>query len=146
MSSAASSVWVQFAAPSGTAGSSQVSRSARTSGEAFSFSVSEAEVCWISRCRSPTSRSPSSGSAPTTSPVTRWMPRGRGSKVIVRCSHIGGALLVLRDSEPEVRRHRFDLHPDPFQLDLVAAGMLEEANAVAEHDRLHEDQHLVELP
>ena len=43
----------------------QDSKSRRTSGLAFSFSVSEAEVCWINRCSRPTSTSPSSGTAAT---------------------------------------------------------------------------------
>ena len=71
MSSSPSSVCVQYDARSGTASSNQVSKSRRTSGEAFSFSASDAEVCWISRCSIPTRSSPSSGSASSTSRVTR---------------------------------------------------------------------------
>ena len=53
MSSGPSSVCVQYAASSGTAASKKASKSARTSGEAFSLSVSAAEVCWMNRCSSP---------------------------------------------------------------------------------------------
>src|SRR5204862_5517551 len=49
MSSGPSSVCDQYGAPSGTAWSNQVAKSRRTSGEAFSFRVSEAEVCWMNR-------------------------------------------------------------------------------------------------
>ena len=45
----------------------------------------------MNRCSSPTRSSPSSGSASTTSRVTRWKPRGRGASVISRWSHIGPA-------------------------------------------------------
>jgi hypothetical protein len=48
----------------GTATSAQDSKSRRTSGEAFSLSVSEADVCCMSRCSRPTRTSPSSGTAP----------------------------------------------------------------------------------
>src|SRR6185312_7377500 len=130
----------QFEAPSGTARSSQVSRSARTSGEAFSFRVSDAEVCWISRWRMPTSKSASSGRPPSTSAVTRWMPRGRGSKVILRWTHTSAG-----HPEPEVGGDRFDLDRDPLELDLGPAGMLEEPDTVAEEDRLDVHQDLVEL-
>ncbi len=71
MSSSPSRVCVQYEAPSGTAWSNQASKSRRTSGEAFSFSASDAEVCWISRCSSPTCSSASSGTASTISRVTR---------------------------------------------------------------------------
>src|SRR5436305_2952618 len=98
MSSAPSSMWVQYGAPSGTARSSQLSKSRRTSGEAFSFSASEAEVCWISRWRSPTESSPSSGSASRTSSMTRWKPRERAWSRTVRWSHtapsLGGLVLL----------------------------------------------------
>jgi hypothetical protein len=49
-------------------------------------------------------------------------------------------------AKPEVGRHRFDLDPEPLQLDLGAPGVLEEADAVAEQDRLDEHQDLVQLP
>ena len=61
MSSSPSSVWVQYGAPSGTARSNQASKSRRTSGEAFSLSASEAEVCWISRWQDPDASSPHLG-------------------------------------------------------------------------------------
>ena len=67
MSSGPSSVCVQYGASSGTAASNQVSKSRRTSGEAFSLSVSDADVWRMNRCSSPTRSSRSSGSAPTTS-------------------------------------------------------------------------------
>ena len=70
MSSSPSSVWVQ-ANCSGTAALTQVSKSRRTSGEAFSLSVSEAEVWRISRCSRPTFSSRISGSDPSTSRVMR---------------------------------------------------------------------------
>ena len=71
MSSEPSSVCVQNGASSGTASSNHDSKSRRTSGEAFSLSVSDADVCWSSRCASPTRSSRSSGSASSTSRVTR---------------------------------------------------------------------------
>ena len=60
------------------------SKSRRTSGDAFSFRVSEAEVCRMNTCARPTRTSLSSGSASSTSRVTRWNPRGRACSVIVR--------------------------------------------------------------
>ena len=45
MSSAPSSVCVQYGASSGTVALKYDSKSRRTSGEAFSFSASDAEVC-----------------------------------------------------------------------------------------------------
>ena len=45
MSSGPSSTWVQYGASSGTASLKQDSKSRRTSGDAFSFSVSDADVC-----------------------------------------------------------------------------------------------------
>src|SRR3954453_20681779 len=87
MSSSPSSVCVQ-AKSAGTAALAHVSKSRRTSGEAFSLSVSDADVCWMSRCSRPTRRPPISGSAPSTSRVTRWKPRGRGSSVSSRWAHI----------------------------------------------------------
>ena len=80
MSSGPSSVCVQYGASSGTASLNQDSKSSRTSGEAFSLSVSEADVWRMNTCSSPTRSSPSSGSASSTSRVTRWKPRGRGSQ------------------------------------------------------------------
>ena len=62
MSSGPSSECRQKDGSSRTASLNQVSRSVLTSGLAFSFSASEAEVCWISRCRSPTPSSLTSGS------------------------------------------------------------------------------------
>jgi hypothetical protein len=56
---------------SGTAWSNHVRKSRRTSGEAFSLTVSDAEVCWMNRWHRPISRSPSSGSACSTSRVMR---------------------------------------------------------------------------
>ena len=44
----------------------------------------------MSRCSSPTRSSPISGSAPSTSRVTRWKPRGARPSAISRWSHIGG--------------------------------------------------------
>ena len=71
MSSSPSAVWVQKSAPSGTERENQASKSRRTSGLAFSFSVSDADVCWISKWSRPTRISPISGRALTTSRVTR---------------------------------------------------------------------------
>jgi hypothetical protein len=71
MSSSPSSVWVQYDAPSGTAWSNHVRKSRRTSGDAFSFSAREADVCWISRFSIPTAIPPSWGIEPSTSSVTR---------------------------------------------------------------------------
>ena len=71
MSSGPSSVCVQYGASSGTASLKYDSKSRRTSGDAFSFSVSDADVWSMNRCSSPTRSSPSSGSSPTTSRVTR---------------------------------------------------------------------------
>ena len=65
MSSGPSSVCVQNGASSGTASSNQVSKSRRTSGEAFSLSVSDADVWLEHRWASPTRSSRSSGSAST---------------------------------------------------------------------------------
>ena len=62
MSSGPSSVCVQPPRSSGTAASNQVSKSRRTSGEAFSLSVSDAEVWRMCRWHRPTSSSASSGS------------------------------------------------------------------------------------
>ena len=76
MSSGPSSVWVQYEASSGTARENQVSKSRRTSGLAFSFSVRDAEVWRMWRCRRPTRSEPSSVTRSTTSPVIRWKPRG----------------------------------------------------------------------
>ena len=75
---------------------------------------------------------PAPAAPPSTSAVTRWMPRGRGSKGIVRCSHTGSA----RDPEPEVGGDRSDLDVDPLEHHLGPAGVVEEADAVAEQDRL----------
>src|SRR4051794_30457718 len=47
MSSGPSSVCRQYGAPSGTTSLNHDSKSRRTSGEAFSFSVRDAEVCWM---------------------------------------------------------------------------------------------------
>src|SRR4051812_49321897 len=87
MSSGPSSVCVH-AKSSGTAWFTHVSKSRRTSGEAFSLSVSDAEVWRMCTCSRPTRSSPSSGSAPVTSSVTRWKPRGRGRSVTSRWVHI----------------------------------------------------------
>src|SRR3954471_23125382 len=89
MSSGPSTVWVQYGASSGTASLNHDSKSRRTSGEAFSFKVSDADVWRMKRCAIPTCTSRSSGSADSTSSVTRWKPRGRGRSVISRWSHIG---------------------------------------------------------
>ena len=64
-------------------------KSRRTSGEAFSFSVSDA-LCVLEAAggRGPTRSSPSSGRASTISRVTRWKPRGRGCRAISRWVHI----------------------------------------------------------
>src|SRR3954451_24841090 len=93
MSSGPSSVCVQYGASSGTAASNHDSKSRRTSGEAFSLSVSEAEVWSMKRCSSPTRSSPSSGSSPVTSRVTRWNPRPGGRSSIWRWSHTAPRLL-----------------------------------------------------
>lgn len=54
MSSSPSSVCCQGASrPSGTARRAHDSKSARTSGSAFSFSTREADVCWRKTCKSP---------------------------------------------------------------------------------------------
>ena len=53
MSSGPSIVCVQYGASSGTASLNQDSKSSRTSGEAFSLSVSDAEVWRMNRCSSP---------------------------------------------------------------------------------------------
>ena len=65
MSSGPSIVCVQYGASSGTAALNQDSKSARTSGDAFSLSVSEAEVWRMNRCAGRRWSSPSSGSAST---------------------------------------------------------------------------------
>ena len=62
--------------PVGHGSLNHVSKSRRTSGEAFSFRVSEAEVCWISRWSRPTERRRARAGADDL-PVTRWKPRGR---------------------------------------------------------------------
>ena len=80
------------------------SQSRRTSGEAFSFSVSDADVCRSSRWQSPTRSSPSSGSAPSTSRVTRWKPRGRGSRTISRWIHIAAPSCHAHVDAPRRRR------------------------------------------
>ena len=71
MSSAPSIVCVQYGASSGTAPLKYVSRSARTSGLAFSFNVSDADVWRMNTCSSPTRSCAISGSAASTSRVTR---------------------------------------------------------------------------
>ena len=53
MSSGPSIVCVQYGASSGTASLNQDSKSSRTSGEAFSFSVSDADVWRMNRCSEP---------------------------------------------------------------------------------------------
>ena len=80
MSSGPSTVCVQYGASSGTASSNHAAKSSRTSGEAFSFSVSDADVWRMNRCARPTRSSRSSGTPDSTSPVTRWKPRGRGRR------------------------------------------------------------------
>jgi hypothetical protein len=84
MSSWPSTVCVQYGASSGTAASNQLSKSRRTSGDAFSLSVSDAEVWRMKRWARPTVRSRNSGTPATISSVTRWKPRGRGRSVISR--------------------------------------------------------------
>src|SRR3954451_18841745 len=93
MASGPSSVWVQYGASSGTAASKYDSKSRRTSGDAFSLSVSDADVCSRKRCSSPTRSRPSSGSSPVTSRVTRWKPRPGGRSSIWRWSHTAPRLL-----------------------------------------------------
>src|SRR3954447_14009032 len=95
MSSGPSSVWVQYEAPSGTAWSNHEAKSRRTSGLAFSFSVSEAEVCWMNSRAIPTFSSPSSGMPCSTSEVTRWKPRGRASSLISRWIHMTNGILAV---------------------------------------------------
>ena len=63
MSSGPSIVCVQYGASSGTTALKYDSKSSRTSGEAFSFSVNDADVWRMNRCSSPTRTSRSSGSA-----------------------------------------------------------------------------------
>ena len=87
MSSGPSMRCVQNGARSGTAASNQLSKSRLTSGEAFSLSASDAEVCWIRRWSRPARRRASSGSASTTSRVMRWKPRGRGARSRRRWIH-----------------------------------------------------------
>ena len=97
---------------SGTAAFDHASKSRRTSGEAFSLSVSPADVWRMNRCSRPTRSSPSSGSAPTTSSVTRWKPRGRGRSSSSRWIHKVGqschaqvdARAVERDALPVEQR------------------------------------------
>jgi hypothetical protein len=62
--------------------------SRRTSGDAFSFSVSDADVCCMNTSAIPTRKELSSGTPSTTSSVTRWNPRGRGLSVIWLWIHI----------------------------------------------------------
>src|SRR4051795_9029052 len=88
MSSGPSIVCVQYDAPSGTARSNQAEKSRRTSADAFSFSVSDAEVCWMKTWAMPTPSSRSSGSPCSTSRVTRWKPRGNAGSRISCCAHI----------------------------------------------------------
>ena len=71
MSSGPSSVWANSGQPSGTASSNHAPKSRRTSGEAFSFRVSDADVCCMNRVAIPTLRAPSSGMSSTISEVTR---------------------------------------------------------------------------
>ena len=71
MSSEPSSTWLQYAADSGTASFAHSSKSRRTSGEAFSFSVSEADVCLMKTVAIPTAISANSGTACSTSRVIR---------------------------------------------------------------------------
>ena len=61
MSSGPSIVCVQYGASSGTASLKYASKSRRTSGDAFSFSVSDAEVWRMNRCARPTRSSPQLG-------------------------------------------------------------------------------------
>src|SRR3954453_15297367 len=91
MSSGPSRVCWKYSAPSGTARSNHAAKSRRTSGLAFSLSVSDAEVWRRNRCASPTPTSRSSGTPSTTSSVTRWKPRGRARSWISRWCHIGHA-------------------------------------------------------
>src|SRR4051794_7664198 len=88
MSSGPSEVCVQRGKSSGTTTSNHDSKSRRTSGEAFSFSVSDALVWRMWTCSRPALTSATSGSASATSRVTRWKPRGRGSSVTSREIHI----------------------------------------------------------
>ena len=55
MSSGPSVVCSKYGAFSGTARENQRSMSPRTSGSAFSLIASDADVCWMNRCASPTS-------------------------------------------------------------------------------------------
>ena len=71
MSSEPSSTWLQKAADSGTASFGHDSKSRRTSGEAFSFSVSDADVCLMKIVAMPTAMPRSSGTACSISLVTR---------------------------------------------------------------------------
>ncbi len=98
MSSGPSTVCVQYGASSGTAASNQEAKSSRTSGEAFSFRVSEADVWRMCRWARPIRTSSSSGTPSTTSRVTRWNPRGRGRSSIRRWRHISPGSLAARMS------------------------------------------------
>src|SRR4051812_30582909 len=87
MSSSPSTVCSKYSAPSGTARSNQAAKSRRTSGLAFSLSVSDAEVWRRNRWARPTRTSPSSGTASATSSVTRWKPRERARSRTSRWCH-----------------------------------------------------------
>ena len=57
------------------------------------------------RCASPTSTAAISGTASTTSRVTRWIPRGRGRRATVRWSHTA-AILARAERGRRVRPRR----------------------------------------
>ena len=71
MSSGPSVVCSKYGAFSGTARENQRSMSPRTSGSAFSLIESDADVCCMKKCASPTSNDASSGTAARISLVTR---------------------------------------------------------------------------
>ena len=70
----------RYGKSSGAIAENDDSRSAGTSGSAFSLIVSDADVCWMNTCSSPTSNWASSGKAATTSRVIEIETRGLGRR------------------------------------------------------------------
>ena len=89
MSSGPSIVCVQYGASSGTAALKYASKSSRTSGEAFSFSVSDGRGVADEHVQQPDAAvAAARACASSTSRVTRWKPRGRGRRRISRWTHM----------------------------------------------------------
>ena len=107
MSSGPSSVCVQPPKPSGTTASNHVSKSWRTSGEAFSLRVSDADVWRRKRWQSPArSVAQLRAAARRTSRVTRWKPRGRGREGQVTLEPHRAAIVPRAGRPPAAGRGR----------------------------------------